>query len=190
MTSLAATVEALIDAPREQAFSTIASIDLTSIFTGYGPLPAVTGVFDQVGGWDTAGQTRSVALSDGSSASEGLTQYRYPEHFSYTLSGFTDVLRFLTTAALGEWWFEPVSEARTRIRWRYAFVARNVAALPLLWLTTNVLWRGYMKRALSLATCQIRPYSAQQPSAHDHLSAGSRMAADGQRRLTDSGSDE
>lgn len=171
MTSLAATVEALIDASREQAFSTIASIDLTSIFTGYGPLPAVTGVCDQVGGWDNAGQTRSIALSDGSSASEGLTKYRYPEYFSYTLSGFTNVLRFLTTVAHGEWWFEPVSEARTRIRWRYTFVARNAVFLPLLWLTTNVLWRGYMKRALSLAARQIQPYPSQQPSAQDHLSA-------------------
>ena len=165
MALLATTVEAIVDASREHAFSTIAPIDLTSIFTGYGPLPAVTGVCDQVGGWDSAGQTRSVALSDGSSASERLTEYKYPEYFSYTLSGFTNVLRFLTTAAHGEWWFEPISEARTRIRWRYAFAARNVVVLPLLWLTTNVPWRAYLKRALFLATCQIRPYSPQQPSA-------------------------
>ena len=171
MTSVAATVEALIDAPREQAFSTIASIDLTSIFTGYGPLPAVTGVFDQVGGWDSAGQTRSVALSDGSSANESLTEYRHAEYFSYTLGGFTNILRFITLAAHGEWWFDPVSEAKTRVKWRYAFVSRNVVTLPLLWFTTNVLWKGYMKRALALSVRQIQPNGAQQVKAPSHLSA-------------------
>ena len=170
MTSVAATVEALIDAPREQAFSTIASIDLTSIFAGYGPLPAVIGVFNQVGGWGSAGQTRSVALSDGSSANEGLNEYRYPEYLSYTLSGLTNVLQFLTTDAHGEWGFDPVSEARTRVRWRYAFESRNVATLPLLWFTTNVLWRGYMKRALALSVRQIQPNGAQQAKAPSHLS--------------------
>jgi hypothetical protein len=155
MTSLATTVETAVDAPREQAFSTIASIDVSTIFTGYGPLPAVTGVLDQVGEWDAAGQTRSVTLSDGSSARERLTGYKSPGYFSYTVSGFTGVLRFLTTSADGEWWFEPVSETKTHIKWRYAYDPRNAIAVPLLWFIVNVLWRGYMRKALSLSKCQI-----------------------------------
>ena len=156
MALFATTVETIIDAPREQAFLGIVPIDLSSIFTGFGPLPAVTGVTDQVGGWDAVGQTRSVTLSDGSSAKEEITEYRNPQYFSYTVSGFTGVLRFLTTSANGEWWFEPVSEVSTHIKWRYAYHSRNVVAIPLLWFIVNVLWRGYMKKALSLSKRQVK----------------------------------
>lgn len=162
MASLATTVETIIDVPRERAFWGIVPIDLRSIFTGFGPLPAVTGITDQVGNWDAVGQTRSVTLSDGSSAREGITGYKNPQYFSYTVSGFTGVFRFLTTSANGEWWFEPVSESRTHIKWRYAYHSRNVAAIPLLWFIVNVLWRGYMKKALSLSKRQIESDIAQQ----------------------------
>jgi hypothetical protein len=159
MASLATTVETIIDVPREQAFWGIVPIDLNSIFTGFGPLPAVTGVTDQVGDWDTVGQIRSVTLSDGSSAKEELTEYKNPRYFGYTVSGFTGVFRLITTSANGEWWFQPVSEAKTHIKWRYAFSSRNMAAIPLLWLIVNVLWRGYMKKALSLSKRQIEPHA-------------------------------
>jgi hypothetical protein len=153
--SLATTVETIFDVPREQAFGGIVPIDLRSIFAGFGPLPAVTGVTDQVGGWDATGQTRTVMLSDGSSAKEEITGYEPPHYFSYTVSGFTGVLRFITTSADGEWWFEPVSGAKTHIKWRYAYNPRNVVVIPLLWFVVNVLWRGYMKKALSLSKRQI-----------------------------------
>jgi hypothetical protein len=85
--------------------------------------------------------------------------YWTSNYFSYTVSGFTGVFRFITTSANGEWWFEPVS-AKTHIKWRYAYSPRNVAAIPLLWFTVNVLWRGYMKKALSLSKRQIEPNGA------------------------------
>jgi hypothetical protein len=155
MASFTTTIETVFDVPREQAFSGIIPIDLSSIFTGFGPLPAVTGVTDQVGGWDAVGQTRSVTLSDGSSAKEEITGYKHPQYFSYTVSGFTGVLRFITTSANGEWWFEPVPEAKTLVKWRYAYHPCNVVTTPLLWFIVNVLWRGYMKKALSLSKRQI-----------------------------------
>ena len=164
MALLATTVETIIDVSREQAFLGIVPIDLASIFTGFGPLPAVTGVADQVGGWDAAGQTRSVALSDGSSAKERITEYGNPRYFSYTVGGFTGTFRFLTTSAKGEWWFEPVSEGKTHIKWRYAYDSRSVVAIPLMWFIVNVLWRGYMKRALSLSKRQIESDAALQSS--------------------------
>ena len=74
MASLATTVETIVDVPREQAFLGIVPIDLSSVFTGFGPLPAVTGVTDQVGGWDAAGRTRSVMFAGGGSAKEKLTE--------------------------------------------------------------------------------------------------------------------
>ena len=148
MSSLSAIVEVEVKANQSAAFEHIVPIDLTSIFTGYGPLPAVTGIQNQVGAWDAVGQTRTVHLSDGSSAQELLTKYEHPHYFSYTVSGFTGTLRFLTTSANGEWWFGGAASGRTHIKWRYAFNARSVFAVPVLWFIANVLWRGYMRKAL------------------------------------------
>ena len=155
MSSLSATVEAVVKADQSAAFGHIVPIDLTSVFTGYGPLPAVTGVRNQTGPWDAAGQTRTVELSDGSSAQELLTGYEHPSHFSYTVSGFTGTLRFLTSRAHGEWWFNSVGSGRTHITWRYTFDARSVFLVPVLLFITKVLWRGYMRKALWLTQVQV-----------------------------------
>ena len=156
MRALSATVKVDINANQSAAFEHIVPVDLASIFTGYGPLPAVTGTQDQTGGWDAAGQTRTVLLSDGSSAQELLTRYDYPHYFSYTVHGFTGVLRWLTTSANGEWWFNgDASSGKTHITWRYAFNKRSVLAAAVLWLVANLLWRGYMFKALTLAKLQV-----------------------------------
>jgi polyketide cyclase/dehydrase/lipid transport protein len=155
MTSIAATVSIEVNSNQIKTFEHIVPIDLTSIFTGYGPLPAVTGTQDQVGSWDAAGQTRTVHLSDGSSAQEELTKYGHPNYFSYTVSGFTGSLRFFTTEANGEWWFEPNLTGKTKITWRYAFNSSSVFAVPVLWFIAKFLWRGYMKKAISLSKYQL-----------------------------------
>jgi hypothetical protein len=153
--SLSTTIEAEFRADRSAVFDHIVPIDLTTIFTGYGPLPAVTGTRDQTGEWNATGQTRSVQLSDGSSAQEQITQYVHPSNFSYTVSGFTGMLRFLTTSAYGEWWFRSDASDRTNIKWRYSFNARSVFAVPVLLIIVKVLWRGYMRKALLQAQKQM-----------------------------------
>ena len=102
MSSLSAIIETIVKADQAKTFEHIVPIDLKTIFTGYGPLPGVKATQDQVGAWNAAGQTRTVNLTDGSSAQELLTKYEYPNYFSYTVSGFTGVLRFLTTSANGQ----------------------------------------------------------------------------------------
>ena len=148
MSLLSATVQTTVAANQADAFEHIVPIDLTTIFQGYGLLPSVTGIENQVGAWDAAGQTRTVKLSDNSSAQELLTKYEHPSYFSYTVSDFTSLLGFLTTSAHGEWWFSVGSSGQTNIKWRYAFNARSVLAVPILWLITNLLWRNYMNKAL------------------------------------------
>lgn len=155
MSPLSATVETAVAADQAVAFEHIVPIDLTSIFTGYGPLPSVTGTQDQVGAWNAAGQTRTVHLSDNSSAQELLTKYEHPKYFSYTVSGFTGPLRFLATSANGEWWFSSGASGSTHIKWRYKFNARHFLAAPVLWFITRVLWRGYMNKALRLSKSQL-----------------------------------
>jgi Polyketide cyclase / dehydrase and lipid transport len=155
MNLLSATVKTTVTASQTKVFEHIVPIDLTSIFRGYGLLPSVTGIENQVGDWDIAGQTRTVHLSDRSSAQERLTKYEYPHYFSYTLSDFTNLLRLLTTSANGEWWFSASSTEQTIIQWRYAFNAKSILAVPVLWLVTHLLWRNYMQRALQLSKSQI-----------------------------------
>jgi Polyketide cyclase / dehydrase and lipid transport len=155
MNLLSATVKTTAAAHQAEVFEAIVPIDLTTIFKGYGPLPSVTGVAHQVGAWDTVGQTRTVHLSDRSSAQECLTKYEYPHSFSYTVSGFTNRLRWLTTSAHGEWWFRVGASGQTHIQWRYAFKARSVLAIPVLWFITHLLWRRYMYQALQLSQALI-----------------------------------
>jgi len=160
MRSLSATVHTDVAVSQITAFDYNVPIDLTSIFTGYGPLPAVIGTKNQTGAWDGVGQTRTVLLSDGSSAQEILTNYERPNYFSYTVSGFTGMLRFLITTANGEWWFSSPSSDQTHIKWRYAFNARSALAVPVLWFITNVLWRNYMHKALRLFKAQVEHNTA------------------------------
>lgn len=130
MPSFAATVHTDIAAEQPSVFRHIAPIELASIFTGYGPLPSVTGTRNQTGAWDAAGQTRTVMLSDGSSARERITKYEFPRYFSYTVSDFTGALRLVTSSANGEWWFDASPSSRgTGVKWRYAFNSRRADSL-------------------------------------------------------------
>jgi hypothetical protein len=144
------TVEAVANAPVEAAFDAIVPIDLAKMFTGYGPLPAVSGTRDQSGDWDHVGATRTVELSDGSTAAEVILAYERPSYFAYRVSGFTSSLRLLANGARGEWWFAPAGEGAAEIRWRYTFEPRGLSR-PLLSLVVSRLWRGYARRALALA---------------------------------------
>lgn len=148
MSLLSATVKTTVTANQTDAFEHIVPIDLTAIFKGYGPLPSVTSIENQVGNWDASGQTRTVHLSDRSSVQEQLTKYDHPQYFSYTVSGFSGLLGLLTTSANGEWWFSPNSLGHTMIEWRYIFNPRSILAVPILWLITNLLWRNYMNQAI------------------------------------------
>jgi hypothetical protein len=166
MTAASATVRTTIHAARETAFRHIAPIDLTSIFTGYGPLPSVAETRNQTGPWDAAGRSRTVVFSDGSSATERLTGYEDARGFSYKITGFTGVLRHLASEARGQWWFESAPDNQaTSVVWRYEFVSRSAWLKPLVGLFTKRLWRGYMQRALTLSKAQVEALGVPQTGA-------------------------
>lgn len=149
MKSIPVMVEQHFTGDAAAVFEHIVPIELSTIFTGYGPLPAVVGTSGQTGAWDGAGQSRTVHLADGSTARERLTTVEAPHYFSYVVGEFSGIFRFLTASAEGEWWFEPAAGG-TRVRWRYAFRPASALAAPLLFLVAR-LWRGYMRKALRLA---------------------------------------
>ncbi|GAA4484201.1 hypothetical protein GCM10023094_36890 [Rhodococcus olei] len=136
-------------APPDHAFAVIAPIDLTQIFTGMGPLPAVVGVSGQTGPWDTVGRQRRPQLSDGSTATERLTAYDPPHTFGYEITDFTGPLRHIVEKVSGQWTFTP-DGPHCLVHWTYTFhpgpgrglVVRLVAA---------PLWRRYARATLARA---------------------------------------
>jgi len=126
----------------DDAFRIIAPIDLSLIFTGWGPFPGVRGAKNQTGAWDAAGQSRNPDLTDGSPPLELLTEYTTPHSFAYEISKFTNVLRNLVEGARGEWTFTPDGNG-TLIRWTYEFKPLRGRGF-LLRRIVAPLWRNYM----------------------------------------------
>jgi hypothetical protein len=142
---LPVTVETPCPVPPARAFDVIAPIDLTVIFTGWGPLPGVRAV--QSGPWDAAGRVRTVELTDSSTAVERITEYTPPHSFAYELGGFTGVLGRLVSHVRGEWTFTPDGVGCV-VRWTYAFYPRR--GLLVRWVLVP-LWRRYAAATLDRA---------------------------------------
>lgn len=149
---IAVTVARSVDAPVGHTFDTIVPIDLPSVFKGFGPLPAVEGTQDQVGDWDTVGESRQVNLSDGSHATERIDLYARPDRFAYTVGPFSGIVGKLVDRAEGEWRFSEEA-GTTKIEWTYTWFARG-GAKPLIWPVT-LLWRRYAERVLNDAAALV-----------------------------------
>ena len=67
--TVAVTVQTRTAAPPQYAFKVNVPIDLSLVFKGWGPFPAVRGVENQTGAWDHVGTSRNPVLSDGTTAS-------------------------------------------------------------------------------------------------------------------------
>jgi hypothetical protein len=140
------TVQTRASVSPARAFDVIVPIDLSLIFTGWGPFPAVRGVKNQTGAWDHAGASRNPDLSDGSTVNETLTEYTPGDSFAYELIDFTNVLGRITHGVRGELTFTP-DHGGTVIRWTYEFKPKRGRSL-LLRLALAPLWRRYMRAAV------------------------------------------
>ena len=67
-----------------------------------------------------------------------------PRYFAYRVSDFTNIFRYLTDGAEGQWWFEEAG-ASTEVKWTYSFHARSTLAKAMLLPTVKLLWNGYMR---------------------------------------------
>ena len=129
------------------------------MFKGWGPFPAVRGVKNQTGAWDHVGASRNPVLSDGTTATETLTEYTVGHSFAYEVTGFTNILGKLVEGVRGEWTFTPDGEG-TVIRWTYEFKPRRGRYF----LVRRVLvpfWRHYMQAGIEAAAraCEQAKYS-------------------------------
>jgi hypothetical protein len=147
------TVQARTSLAPALAFDLVVPIDLSLVFTGWGPFPGVRGVKNQTGEWDHVGASRNPDLTDGSTATETLTEYTCGQSFAYELVGFTNVLGRLAHGVRGEWTFTPDGDG-TLIRWAYEFKPRPLRG-PVVRHGLSPLWRRYMGHAAEATVVAI-----------------------------------
>lgn len=132
----------------EDAFGRTLPAPLTVVFSRRrGVFPPVKQVRDQTGGWDTAGQTRTVLLAGGASMREELTSVEPPNSFGYRLTTITGPLALLVDHVVGEWTFTPAAGG-TEITWRWDIHAKSAPASWILPLFATM-WIRYARHVLA-----------------------------------------
>lgn len=144
------TVTATIPRKPSAVFETVIPVDLSRIFSRWGPIPGVerTEILQGSESWDQVGMRRRVVLTDGSTIEEEIISVEKPHYFAYELSQFDFALEYLVTAARGEWAFVPVGD-QTLVKWTYSFKPRSTVLKPVVSLFTNYLYRNYMRSAMA-----------------------------------------
>ncbi|WP_440713690.1 SRPBCC family protein [Gordonia sp. FQ] len=136
-----------VPVPVEEAFAKVLPVPLERIFgRRYAAIAGISAVEGQQGDWATAGQTRTVVLSDGGRLRETLTEVAEPRSFAYTLTVARGVNRFLIGGVVGRWTFTPAGTG-TRITWSWEVTPANRAAVALMPLFARM-WRGYARQAM------------------------------------------
>lgn len=155
------------------AFDAIVPIDLASVFTGFGPLPAVIGTEQGDGVWgSTVGQARTVLLADGGRLSERVTEAHRPGLFAYEVRPEQGSLRHVVHRIDGRFVFAASEAGGTVIRWTYLFRPRRGAGLAARALTP--VWRAYADRVLARLADAARAGAA--PKAPAAADAGRAQA--------------
>jgi hypothetical protein len=152
------TVEALVPGvSAQQVFHAVVPIDLSLTFTGWGPLPALTGVKDQTGAWDHVGAHRRPQFSDGGEAFEEITSYDAPRYFDYQISGFTNAMKRFVARVKGSWLFTD-TPAGTEIVWTYTFYPLPRRRLAVRFLAAVYVF--YMRKAMRLTVQEVQRQTA------------------------------
>jgi hypothetical protein len=154
MTIFTTTVTATVATDLPTTFRHLTGMDVPAVFRGAGPLPAVTAIRNQTGDWDAVGQTRTIVLSDQSTACETLDNYQFPHTFGYTVTNYTSVLRLLVTKGVATWHCTSTSDG-TLISWQYAYHTRSLLAVPVVWLLMVLFWKKYMRAAVNILQIQL-----------------------------------
>lgn len=175
------TVQRRFTARPDVAFDVIAPVDLRALFVKRWPLPGIVRTHGQTGDWDQVGRSRTPELSDGSTVTEVLTEYRHPHSFAYELTGFTGPLRNLVRGIRGEWTFTPDGDD-TVVRWTYEFLPR-AGRVALVRAILGPLWTRYAYAVVERA-CELAATSSAAGSVPDvaPIASASRRSASGRRR--------
>ncbi len=115
------TVWRRVDLSVGAAFDLVVPIDLTTIFGGYGPLPAVVGVDGSGEPWGRPGQRRTVRLLGGGQMDEVVVDVVQPGLFRYEVVPVRGALRLAVGGIDGRFLFARSEAGGTVIRWTYVF---------------------------------------------------------------------
>ena len=142
-------------------FPRLTQHDPTKFYPRSGILPAVVEVRDQTGGWEAAGETRTIVLSDGATLVETLRSAEAPL-FSYDLTRFTGLFGTLVAHAHSEWTVTEHGDG-SMIAWTYSFTSRPgrgfiIAAI------VRLAWGPYMRRVLPAIAASTVPDSRRTPN--------------------------
>lgn len=131
----------------EEAFARTMPMPLPTLFhRWYGPIPPIKEIRDQHGEWNSAGETRTIALAGGGTMRETLTAVDQGRSFSYTISDITGPMAPLIDHVEGTWIFDPAGTG-TRITWRWVLHPKSAFSAPAVPVFAR-LWRGYAGQAL------------------------------------------
>ncbi|GAB3587678.1 SRPBCC family protein [Calidifontibacter terrae] len=136
-----------VPVPLEETFDRVLVHPLPEVFARRSlAIPPIKDVRGQVGQWGSAGQTRTIVLTDGGTMLETLDRVDRPDSFGYTISQVTGAMKPLVTSAIGRWDFEAAGTG-TRITWTWLVTPTTVGrlAMPVF----GAMWNGYASKALA-----------------------------------------
>lgn len=140
-------VHTTVAAPARKCFDYIVPVELGHIFRPYLFLPGVKHT-DEAERWFTPGLSRTVYFTDNSKATEELLTVEASRSFTYKISKFTGINRFLMVHIDGAWQFSENDTKTTSIEWAYSLTCHNVATRLIAKTVVAPVLRRYLQRAL------------------------------------------
>ncbi|MGB5378130.1 SRPBCC family protein [Muriicola sp.] len=143
--------QVLVDCDRSTAFDFITSnSELPNWLKKVGPIPAALNAEILKGPYNFVGARRKVFFDGGDTVVEELMTFNPSANYSYSVTEFSDFLRFFTKKAYGQVWFDRIND-QTRITWDYSFSYRNILARLILSLFLSLLYKKFLKKSLENA---------------------------------------
>lgn len=144
----------MVQAPVEVVFEAALSLPLPRLYSRrYGPIPPIVEVHDQVGDFDTVGQTRVFVLADRGTMHEEMMTIDRPHQFSNRLTVLSGPFKPLVATVVESWSFRKVGGA-TEATWEWNIYPRSTVArlfVPVI----GRLWRGYARGVLAQLAVEV-----------------------------------
>ena len=122
------------------------ALDPVKIVHAKGLIPGVRSLAGQTGPWSAAGQSRTLTLTDGSTAAETLIALE-PDGYRYRISDFTGLFKLIVKEANARFSVAPRGDASI-LTWTYEFVPKGGLAAAILSFLVDSQWNGFMDAAL------------------------------------------
>lgn len=143
--------EIIVNCNLQTAFSFISdSVKLPQWLQKSGPIAGAKIAEIIKGPYDHAGAQRKVIFENGDNIIEELLSFHKYANYSYRISAFSDFLKYLTSAAYSQVWFDTFDD-KTRISWVYSFTYKSIFARPILKLFLLFVYKKWMKNSLQNA---------------------------------------